>query len=238
MQPIFTLQFVLESVIVAAASALQASTGMGMALFAAPLLALIDPVLVPGPTLCAVMVLSAIVAWRERLVLNYQMLAPAFLGLFVGTAIGIAVLALLVGWHLARIFAVLILGAVLLSIFAKPVRAGRLALLLGGAASGILGTIAGVHGPPIALVLQHEPPERLRAMLCAFFTVGCAIPISGLASIGVFGVSEMGLSLRLLPGVAVGLLFTPIIAGRIDRRRARIAVLTISALSALALLFH
>jgi hypothetical protein len=30
----------------------------------------------------------------------------------------------------------------------------------------------------------------------------------------------------------------PIIAGRIDRRRARIAVLAISALSALALLFH
>jgi uncharacterized membrane protein YfcA len=118
------------------------------------------------------------------------------------------------------------------------VRAGRLALLLGGTASGILGTMAGVHGPPIALVLQHEPPERLRAMLCAIFTVACVISISALASIGVFGVSEIGLSLRLLPGVAVGLALTPFIAGRIDRRRARIAVLAISALSAVALLFH
>jgi hypothetical protein len=233
-----TVQFALESAIVAAASALQASTGMGMALFAAPLLALIDPVLVPGPTLCAVMILSAIVAWRERVTLNVRMLAPAFLGLLFGTAIGTGVLALLVGWHLARVFAALILGAVLLSVLGMPVRAGRWTLLLGGTASGILGTMAGVHGPPIALVLQHEPPERLRAMLCAFFTIGCAISLTALASIGVFGVSAVGLSLRLLPGVAIGLAVTPAIAGRIDRRRARIAVLGISALSALALLFH
>jgi uncharacterized protein len=232
------LWFALESAIIAAASTLQASTGMGMALFAAPLLALVDPALVPGPTLCAVMVLSAVVAWRERVTLNYQMLAPAFLGLLFGTAIGIAVLALLIGWHLTRIFAALILGAVLLSVLGPPVRAGRLALLLGGTASGILGTMAGVHGPPIALVLQHEPPERLRAMLCAFFTVGCAISLSALASIGVFGVSEIGFGLRLLPGVVVGLAVTPIVAARIDRRRARIAVLAISTLSALALLFH
>lgn len=50
--------------IAAAASALQAATGMGMALFAAPLLALLDPGFVPGPALCAVMALSA--AGRAR----------------------------------------------------------------------------------------------------------------------------------------------------------------------------
>jgi uncharacterized protein len=83
--------------IVAAASTLQASTGMGMALLAAPLLALIDPALVPGPALCAVMILSAVVAWRERAVLDVHMLAPAILGLLIGTAIGARLLALLVG---------------------------------------------------------------------------------------------------------------------------------------------
>jgi len=229
---IYACQFIIVSV----ASLLQAATGMGMALFAAPLLALIDPTLVPGPTLGAVMVLSAIVAWRERATLNHRMLALALLGLCVGAAIGAAVLAILVGWHLARIFAVLILGAVLLSVLGVPVRANRLSLLLGGTASGVLGTMAGVHGPPIALVLQHEPPARLRGMLCAFFTVGCAISILALTSIGVFGVTDIGRSLKLLPGVAVGLLLAPLVANYIDRRRARIAVLAISTLSALALL--
>jgi hypothetical protein len=233
----FTLQFALESAIVAAASALQASTGMGMALLAAPLLALIDPALVPGPVLCAVMVLSAVVAWRERGTLDGRILAPAILGLLLGTAIGATVLALFVGWHLAQVFAALIFGAVLLSLLGMPIRAGRTALLLGGAASGVLGTMAGVHGPPIALVMQHEPPERLRAMLCAFFAIGCGIAILALTSIGVFRAAEIGLGLTLLPGVAAGLILAPVIAARIDRRRARIAVLAISALSALALLF-
>jgi hypothetical protein len=232
------LRFALESVIVALGSALQASTGMGMALLAAPLLALVNPALVPGPVLFAVMVLSAVVAWRERTTLNFRMLAPAILGLLFGTAIGATVLALLVGWHFARIFAALIVGAVMLSLLGLSFRAGKLALLIGGAASGILGTMAGVHGPPIALVLQHEPPERLRALLCAFFAVGCAIALLALASIGAFGIAEGSRSIKLLPGVAIGLAFAPIIAGRIDRRRARIAVLAISALSALALLFH
>lgn len=48
--------------IIAAASALQAATGMGMALFAAPLLALVNPALVPGPMLCSVFALSIAVA--------------------------------------------------------------------------------------------------------------------------------------------------------------------------------
>lgn len=233
-----TLRFALESMIVAAASTLQAATGMGMALLAAPLLALVDPALVPGPVLCAVMVLSAVVAWRERGTLDIQMLAPAVLGLLFGTAIGAGLLAVLVGWHLAQTFAVLILAAVLLSVLGLPIRAGKLTLLAGGVASGVFGTMAGVHGPPIAIVLQHEPPERLRGMLCAFFAIGCAIALLALASIGVFGVAGVGRSVALLPGVAIGLALTPLVAGRIDRRRARIAVLAISALSALALLFR
>ena len=110
---------------------------MGMALLAAPLLALVDPALVPGPALCAVMVLSAVVAWRERGTLDIHMLAPAILGLLFGTAIGAGLLAVLVGWHLAQTFAVLILGAVLLSVLGLPIRAGKLTLLLGGVASGV-----------------------------------------------------------------------------------------------------
>jgi uncharacterized protein len=232
------LQFCCESVIVAAASALQASTGMGMALLAAPLLALVDPTLVPGPVLGAVMVLSVVVAWRERAMLDLRMLLPAVLGLLAGTAIGAAVLALLSNWHFTRTFAALILGAVLLSLLGLPIRATRLALVIGGAASGVLGTMAGVHGPPIALVMQHEAPGRLRGMLCAFFAIGCAIALMALTGIGAFDVTKAGLSLTLLPGVAVGLALAPIVARRIDQRRARIAVLSISALSALALLFH
>jgi len=211
---------------------------MGMALFAAPLLALLDPAFVPGPTLCAVSVLSAAVAWREKGAIDRRIIAVALLGLAAGSALGAGVLALLVGVDLSRLFGVLILSVVVLSVAGIHARASQPALLIGGAAAGLLGTMCGVQGPPIALVLQHEPPDRLRATLCAFFAVGSAVSIAALAITGIFGVPQVGLGLQLLPGVPLGLALAQPLARHIDRRRARFAVLAISALSALALLLR
>jgi uncharacterized protein len=236
-ETVHSIYFVTVTVIVTAASALQAGTGMGMALLAAPLLLLVDPVLVPGPMLCAVVVLSLAVGWRERAAIDRQQLVVALAGLAAGSAIGALAIVVLAGVHLAPIFAAVILAMVLLSLL-MDVRAGRTTLLMGGAAAGIVGTMFGVHGPPIGIVLQHEPPERLRATLCAFFAVGCTISLIALAIIGAFGVSQIGLGLELLPGVAIGFAFAPIVGRLLDRRRARIAVLAISTISALPLLLR
>jgi uncharacterized membrane protein YfcA len=229
---------VIAIMIVAAGSALQAATGMGMALFAAPLLALIDPAFVPGPVLCAVMGLSAAVAWRERAFIDRRILFVALLGFSAGCAIGAILVAVLVGRDLGQVFAVLILAAVFLSVAGLRIRISRLALLIGGAASGILGTMAGVQGPPIALVLQHEEPNRLRATLCAFFASGSLVSLTALAAAGVFDIGKLWLGLELMPGVALGFATAPVFARRIERRQARAAVLVISTLSALALLLR
>jgi uncharacterized membrane protein YfcA len=234
----FALTLVIATMVVAVGSALQAATGMGMALFAAPLLALIDPGYVPGPALCAVMALSAAVAWRERVAIDRHILTTALLGLGAGCVIGAILLAFLIGLDLTRVFAVLILAAVFLSVAGLHLRTNKLVLLLGGMASGVLGTMSGVHGPPIALVLQHEAPDRLRATLCAFFAVGGMVSILALAAAGVFGIGQIGLGLELLPGVVLGFAIAPAFARRINRRRARVAVLVISALSALVLLLR
>lgn len=224
--------------IVAVGAALQAVTGMGMALFAAPLLALIDPAFVPGPALCAVVALSAAVAWRERAAIDRRILLTALSGLVAGCVVGALVLALLTGRDLSQIFAAMILTAVGLSLAGLRFRTGPVTLLIGGAASGILGTMSGAHGPPIALVLQHEAPDRLRATLCAFFAIGGLISVVALAAAGLMGPAKIGLALELLPGVALGFAAAPLFAGRLDQRRARAAVLIISALSALALLLR
>jgi uncharacterized membrane protein YfcA len=234
----FALMLILAMLIVAVGSALQAATGMGMALFAAPLLALIDPAFVPGPALCAVVALSAAVAWRERGAIDRPILLTALFGLAAGSVIGAVLLLLLTGRDLGQVFAVLILAAVVLSLAGLHIRTSTLALLIGGAASGVLGTMSGVHGPPIALLLQHEPPDRLRATLCAFFAVGGLISVLALAAAGMFGLDKIGLALELLPGVALGFAVAPVFARHIDRGRARAAVLAISALAALALLLR
>ena len=233
-----TLPYVIETLIIAAAAALQAGTGMGMALLAAPLLMLVNRALVPGPMLCATMALSIAVVWRERAAIDRRLLSVAFVGLTVGCAIGAFALAVLIGVNLAEVFAIFILIIVALSVLGWQVRATTPSLLLGGAASGVLGTMFGVHGPPIAIVLQHEPPERLRVTLCAFFAVGCGVSLVALAIIGTFDFNQMGLGLALLPGVAIGFVCAPLLARLLNRQRARIAVLTISTLSAVALLLR
>lgn len=233
-----TATWLLALAIVAAGAALQAATGMGMALLAAPLLVLIDPSFVPGPTLCTVIALSAAVAWRDRGGIDRGILATSLLGLAVGCLVGAAALAILIGFDLARIFAVLILFVVLLSLTGLQLRTSRPILLAGGAASGVLGTMFGVHGPPIALVLQHEAPDRLRATLCAFFTVGGSVSLAALATAGLFPATQLVRGFELLPGVVVGLAIAPLLARRLDRRRTRHCVLAISALSAVALLFR
>lgn len=209
-----------------------------MALFAAPLLALIDHAYVPGPILCGITVLSTAVAWRERAAIDRRIMAIALAGLAGGSIVGSGIMALLTGADLSVLFGLLILIMVGLSLGGLPIRATRPALVLGGAAAGILGTMCGVQGPPIALVLQHEAPARLRATLCAFFAAGSLVSLVALAAAGVFTARHLALGLQLLPGVPLGLLAARPIARRIDRRRARLAVLAISTLSAIALLLR
>jgi uncharacterized protein len=232
------LAYLVVTIIIAAASALQAGTGMGMALLAAPLLILVNPALVPGPMLCAVVVLSLGVGWRERAAIDRRVLGFALSGLVIGSVVGAAVLHSLAGVRLAPIFACVILATIALSVLGLHVRATTPALLIGGAAAGLVGTMFGVHGPPIAIVLQHQPPDRLRATLCAFFAVGCAISLLVLGFIGDFSVGQMTFGLATLPGVAIGFACAPLLSRVMTRQRARVAVLTISTLSALALLLR
>jgi uncharacterized protein len=228
----------LAILVVATGAAVQASTGMGMALFAVPLLLLLDPAYVPGPSLCAVMVLSAAVAWRERQAVDVRILLLGLLGFAAGSLCGAVLLRLLAGIDLSWLLGLLILGAIALSLAGLRIEAGRVTLLVGGTASGVLSTIAGVQGPPIALALQHQRPDRLRATLCAFFASGSAVSLVALTATGLFGLRQAGLGAALLPGVVIGFAAAPLLARRLDARRARFCVLAISAASAVTLLLR
>jgi hypothetical protein len=61
--PLITI--IASNAIMSIASSLQASVGFGLALLAVPLLALVDPRLVPGPMLLAGSLLALASAYRE-----------------------------------------------------------------------------------------------------------------------------------------------------------------------------
>ena len=224
--------------VMALGCALQASIGMGLALFAVPFLLFLDPRLVPGPMLLAGSVLALASALRERHALRADRFAASLLGLAVGTAAGALALRSLDGAHLDRIFARLGLLAVALSRTRSQLRPTRWALLAGGGAAGVMGTMAGIHGPPIALVFQNARPDQARAMLGAFFFVAFLGSVAALSAVGLFGVLHLKLTAWLLPGVAAGIAAGPSLSRHVSPARLRFAILGTSALSACVLLLR
>lgn len=223
------------NVIIAIASVLQASVGIGLALLAVPLLALVDTRFVPGPLLLAGALLAFTTAYREWHAVDVQDFGLALLGLALGTVCGALALRGLSAAPLSQIFAGLILLAVAVSVSGVRVRPSRAALLTGGSAAGILGTMVGIHGPPIALVLQHARPEQARALLGAFFFVAYLGSVATLGVVGLFGLLQVQLAVALLPGVVAGLCVAPYLVGVVNPARLRGAILSISAASAVAL---
>ena len=226
------------NVIMSIASALQASVGIGLALLAVPLLALLDPRLVPGPMLLAGSVLALGSACRERHAVDPRSFGLSLLGLATGSVVGALALRAIDAQHLRKIFAMVILLAVVLSVLRLRVRPTRPALFAGAGVAGVMGTMVGIHGPPIALVFQHARPDQARAMLGAFFFVAYLGSVVVLAVFGLFGIPHLTLAAWLLPGVIAGLLVAPRLAGLISPSRLRVAILSISASSAFLLLLR
>lgn len=224
--------------VMAMASTLQAAVGIGLALLAVPLLALLDPRLAPGPMLLAGSVLALASALRERSAVQSAPMSAALAGLALGTLIAIGLLGVLDAQSFTRIFSVLILLAVALSLLNLHLPVTTLSLMVGGGISGIMGTMAGLHGPPLAIVLQNTRPEQARAMMGLLFFIAYLGSVAALAGIGRFGMADLALSAALLPGVLAGVVAGSRASRFINPQRLRIAILLTSCISALMLLLR
>ncbi len=222
--------------VMAAACAMQAAVGIGMALFSVPLLVLIDPQFVPGPMLLAGVLVPLSAAWREWHAVDIRGIAPALLGLAAGTLAGALALSMLNPAYLGKVFGALVLLAVAISLSGIRLKPTRPALIAGSGAAGIMGTMVGIHGPPVALVFQNAQPEVARAMMGTIFVPAYLISVAALAAFGLFGIPELRLTAVLLPGTIAGILAAPLLMRHVNARRLRIAILAISATSAIVLL--
>jgi len=224
--------------VMAVGSAFQAAVGIGLALCVVPLLAILDPAYIPGPMLMAGAVLAVATALRERHAIDLPGLGLSLAGLVAGTVIGALALKALSATALPKAFGMLVLLAVLISIVGPRVRACAMSSLLAGSAAGIMGTMVGIHGPPIALLFQNAEPATARATLGAFFAAAYLGSVAALAAVGLFGWPQFIRAVVLLPGVGLGVLAAPRLAPYVDRTRLRWAMLASSALSAVILLMR
>lgn len=223
-------------IIVVAAAIVQAGLGMGFGLTAAPLLALLDPHLVPAPTLVIGLVTAASTAWKERQDIVWREVGTGITGRFLGVVAGTLILALLVDRKAFElVFGLMVTLAVALSLGGWRLGFSRIKLMAMGVVSGVMGTITSVGAPPLALIYQDHDPIRARPTLAAFFAMGCGLSLAGLAVSGWMHRHDLWLALTMGPPTILGMFVASRLKGRFDRSY-RPVLLSIAGLAGLILI--
>lgn len=217
-------------------AAIQGSTGLGLGMIAAPILAIVYPVLVPGPLLALAFLVSVLLAAREWRTIDRRGLTIALIGRIPASFLAGLTMALLPPSAFGAVFAALVLLAVALSLSGWRVRTTPGAMLAAGAASGYMGTITSIGAPPMAIVYQNAPGPKVRSTMGAFFVLGAAISIVALATFGRFGRAELIASAIFAPAALVGFGLSFWGRAAVDRGRLRPLLLGLSAAAALILL--
>lgn len=229
------LSLILATLIVFVGAAAQASIGMGLNLFSIPLLLLVNPNYSPGSVLLASMLLAFLALLRVPAKIEWLEFKYAFAGLLGGTVIASVIVSQMETTAFVKVLGLLVIFSVCLILSGWSVRISNLNLSIAGSAAGLLGTIAGVHAPPIALLYQGQSPDRIRGALLTFVGIGNGLSVAALYFAGRFGLEQLGYTLALLPGVLLGLWFAPVLTSLLSISLIRCFVLTISAVSGFSL---
>jgi uncharacterized protein len=227
---------VLAGLVVLVGALLQGAVGFGMNLLAAPLLALLDPALVPVPILLASSVHAVLALARERAHADWAGVGWAMLGRLPGTALGVLAVVTLPVRGLTVVVALSVLVCVVLSVISWRPRPRPRALAAAGVVSGAFGTAASIGGPPIALLYQHSGGPTVRATLGGYFVLGSVVSVVGLGAAGQVGVTDVRVAALLLPFLVVGFVLSGPARRWLDKRWLRPAMLAVCAGGALALI--
>jgi uncharacterized protein len=224
---------ILVTVTMVLGAALQGSVGYGMALLVSPILVLVDPRLIPGPYIVASQLLSILMIVRERRSVDFRGIKWAVLGRIPGTILAGYMLATISESAMILTFGILVLFGVLISIAGWRFPPQPKNLFFAGVLSAIMGTVATIGGPPMALVYQDAKSDELRSTLSGYFIIGALFSIFTLYTIGRLGEQELRLSILLLPGILFGYLVSSRLLPLLKQKYTRLAVLAIATASGL-----
>jgi hypothetical protein len=217
-------------------AAVQGCVGLGLGLVAAPVMALLDPTLVPATILLVTSALPLLTAVRELDDVDWSGLRFSLGGRVPGVVLGSWVVVTQPARTTAVVVAVVVLGAVVLSATTWDARPTPRALVVAGVVSGVSGTATSIGGPPVAMLYQRVSGSTLRSTMGVYFLVGNVLSVGALAVAGEIGQRELLRALALLPFLLVGFWVSGPLRGRVDGGRLRVAVLVLSAAGAVVLL--
>ncbi len=226
-------QWLAATTVIVAATLVQGSIGFGVALIAAPLLYLIDPLFVPAPMMVVGLTVSTLVYGREWRGVDLAEVGRILPGIALGTVAAALVLRIVTEETLGLLFGTLVLLAVVLSIRWRPPEPGSGLLFSAGGLSGFMGTTTSIGGPPLVLLFQNRRGRHLRGTLSACFVPSGVLSLIALYWAGRLGLTEVAIGAALLPAVALGFWVSGWTAGLLDRQWLRVALLAVSAAAAI-----
>jgi uncharacterized membrane protein YfcA len=225
-------------VIIIVSCTVQGSIGFGSNLVAIPTIVHFAPELVPGSVLVAVTVMNLLMLRRDRAGLEVRPVGSALLGRALGTVVGVGILGSLSDDGLRLVVGIAILAMVAVAASGIAPRRTVRTMFGAGTVSGVSAAVAGIGGPPVALLYQNAPGENIRGSMGGFFVVGMAMTLTGLAVAGEMGLDEFGWGIALIPGAIIGYLLSGPLLPVVDRGWTRPAILVISATAAVVLLLR
>ena len=214
----------------------QSSIGFGMAVVAAPFIIVVIPELMPGALLVTSFSLPVVQLAHGPRDIAWRPLGWALGARLLVTPLGVAAVALLSVRAISVVIGLLILLAVLASVSALDLRPTPRSSAAAGALAGFSGTAASIGGPFLALVLQHEPPTRVRATLSSFFLVGALMAVAGLGIAGEFTRDQLMAGLVWVPFIGVGYALAAPARARLDKDRLRKAVLVFCVIASVSVI--
>lgn len=221
---------------VLAGGAVQSTIGFGLAVVAAPFVVLLAPDLMPVSLLVPAMALPVLQLAHGARDIAWQPLGWALGARTLFTPVGVAVVATFSPRAIAALVGVLILVTVALSVRTIDLRPTPVNATIAGAVSGISGTAAAIGGPFLALVLQHERPERVRSTLAVFFLAGSLLGLAGLSLGGELSGDQVAAGLVWVPFALLGYAVSAPLRARIDHERFRRAVLAFCVVASLVVI--
>ncbi len=226
----------IAGLMLALGAVVQGMVGFGLTLVAIPVVAMVQPELLPGPILLAASAHPILSVLREHEHVDWRGVRWAALGRLPGTAIGVLVVDTLAPGAFFVAVGSGILAITLVSMTSWRPRRTPQALTAAGLVSGALGTAMATGGPPLALLYQHEHGARIRATLAAFFVIGSTLSAGSLAAAGHLGVQDVRSAAMLVPFLTVGFALSGPARRLVDGGRIRYAVLGFATVSSLVLI--
>lgn len=222
--------------VMAIATLIQGTVGVGFGMLAVPVVSLIHPDLAPVPQLLTVLPLTFAMAWRERRSMDLDGVGWIIAGRIPGLVIGLALLAVATRAALDLFIGSIVVLAVVVLASDVRVRRTRATKFMAGVGAGTTGLVASMGGPPLAMLYSRGEAAMIRSTLAAVFTIGVTMSVIVRFASGNVSGTDLAASAILFPAVVIGYVASLPLAGRLGSNTVRLGILSVSAVAGVALI--